>query len=222
MSLTKVQPGVIADIDAANQYLLGAFTSGAGTVDGSDTIVEALQKINGNIRALLGGYKTIASVGGSHSNATAKPAGTYMLGYGDLSAVAGTGTVYPVGLIGIYAADYPSVDGMTAKLRIRAQVNCNDTAPTGNYTFGLYPVTRPTVTGATNILNTYTLGTVVAGSDGATVSAPAADSQNSLVSSTFDLPADGQYVIAVVTTANPALNALVHLNAQLQYHYELA
>lgn len=163
-----------------------------------------------------GTYYTLLNVGASHT--AAKVAGTYALGYGGVAAVSGTGTLYPLGIIGIYSADFPTVNGKSPKLRIRAQVNCNDVAPTGNFTFGLYPITRPGTSGGAGLC-TYTIGTVVSGSNGATVSTPAADSQNSLVGSDFALPSDGQYIIAVVTTATVATSAHVHLNAQLQVHY---
>jgi len=163
-----------------------------------------------------GTYQTLMNVGGSHI--AGRVAGTYALGYGDPAAVSGTGTLYPIGIIGIFAADYPTVNGLSAKLRIRAQVNCNDVAPTGNFTFGLYPITRPGTSGGAGLC-IYTLGTVVSGSNGATVTTPAADSQTSLVGSDFALPTDGQYVIGVVTTATVAASSHVHLTAQLQQHY---
>jgi hypothetical protein len=158
-------------------------------------------------------YRTILDCSGSHT--AAKVAGTYALGQGDPVAISGTGTLYPITLISIKAADYPSVDGLAPKLRIRAQVAVNDVAPTGNFTFGLYPVTRPATSGGAGLC-IYTLGTVVTGSNGATVSAPAADSLSDLVGSDFALPADGIYCIGVVTTATVAASSHMHINAQLQ------
>lgn len=157
-------------------------------------------------------YRTLSEASGSHI--AAKVAGTYAMGAGVL-AKSGTGTLYPLTVIPIKAADYPAINGLTTKLRIRAQLFVNDVAPTGDFTFGLYPITRPGTSGGAG-LNIYTLGTVVSGSNGATVSAPAADSANDLVGSDFAMPADGLYVLGVVTTATVATSSHLHLNAQLQ------
>lgn len=162
-----------------------------------------------------GAYRTVLQASGSH--VAAKVAGTYGLGNGDPLAVSGTGTLYPLELIYIDSADFPSIGNQSPKLRIRAQVNCNDVAPTGNFTVGLYPVTRPATSGGA-ALNIYTLGTVVTGSNGATVTTPAAGSMTSIVGADFALPANGFYVLGVVTTATVATSSLVHINAQLQSH----
>lgn len=158
-------------------------------------------------------YRTILNSAGSHT--AAKAAGTYAMGYGDPIAVSGTGTLYPIATIYIAAADYPTVNGITTKLRIRAQLYTNDVAPTGNFTFGLYPITRPTTSGGAG-LNIYTLGTVVTGSNGATFTAPAVDGLLQAVGSDFAIPADGFYVIGVITTNTVANNSHLHMNAQLQ------
>jgi hypothetical protein len=167
------------------------------------------------INAATSVYRPILSVAGSHI--AARVAGTYAIPHGDALAISGTGTLYPIGLIHIAAADYPTVNGLAAKLRIRAQLMVNDVAPTGNFTFGLYPVTRPATSGGAG-LNIYTLGTVVSGSNGATFTAPAADSAGTAVGSDFALPADGLYCIGVVTTATVATSSHVHISAQLQAH----
>lgn len=162
-------------------------------------------------------YFNLLQASGSHI--AGRTANKYGLGFGNPAAVTGVGTLYPLAILHYVAADYPTtIDGLSPKMRIRAQVNCNDVAPTGSFTFGLYPITRPATSGGAGLV-IYTIGTVVSGSDGATVSTPAADSQNSLVGSDFTPPADGQYVIAVVTTATVAASAHVHLNAILQMHY---
>lgn len=158
-------------------------------------------------------YRTLMNVGGSHT--AARVAGTYAIPHGDALAVSGTGTLYPLGVIQIVAADLPTINGITTKLRIRAQLYTNDVAPTGNYTFGLYPITRPATSGGAG-LAIFTLGTVVTGSNGATFTAPAADLLGSAVGVDFALPADGAYVIGVVTTATVATSAHVHVVAQLQ------
>lgn len=167
------------------------------------------------LNTFLSQYKTILEVSGSHT--AAKVAGTYALGQGDPIAVSGTGTLYPIATIYIAAADFPTVNSLAAKLRIRAQLYTNDVAPTGNFTFGLYPITRPGTSGGTGVC-IYTIGTVVSGSNGATFTTPAADGLLNAVGSDFSLPADGHYIIAVVTTATIATNAHVHMTAQLQQH----
>lgn len=158
-------------------------------------------------------WRTVLSAGGSHI--AGKTAGKYGLGYGDPLALSGSGILYPLALIHLVSADYPTVTGEVCQFRIRGQVNCNDVAPTGNFTLGLYPVTRPATSGGAGLC-IYTLGNVVAESNGAQVVAPAADSSHLLVGTTFDIPSDGLYCLGVQTTATVATSALVHITAQLQ------
>lgn len=164
----------------------------------------------------LSNYRTLLDCSGSHI--AGKVGGTYAMGQGDPLAVGGTGTLYPINTILIAAADYPTIGGLAPKLRIRAQLYTNDVAPTGNFTFGLYPITRPGTSGGAGLC-IYTIGTVVTGSDGATFTTPAADGLLNAVGSDFALPSDGHYIIAVVTTATVATSGHVHLSAQLQLRY---
>lgn len=157
-------------------------------------------------------YRNILDCSGSHT--AGRVAGTYMMPQGDPIAVVGTGTLYPMNTIYIDPADFPTVDGLAAKLRIRAQVFVNDVAPTGNYTFGLYPVTRPATSGGTGLV-IYTVGTVIAGSTVA-LNTPAADSSNNVVGADFAMPAAGHYVVGVVTTATVAASSHLHISTQLQ------
>ncbi len=161
---------------------------------------------------LLATYRTIMECSGSHT--AAKVAGTYALGDGDPIAVGGTGTLYPIKVIHIASADYPTIVGAPV-FRIRAQLYTNDVQPSGNFTFGLYPITRPATSGGAGVC-IYTIGTVVSGSNGATFTNPAVDLLGNAVGSDFALPADGPYCIAVVTTGTIAANAHVHMCAQLQ------
>lgn len=167
-------------------------------------------KADSNVNA---SYRSLLQATGSHI--AGRIAGTYGMGLGDPLAISGTGTLYPLAIIHIVAADYPTINGLAPKLRIRAQVAINDAAPTGNLTFGLYPITRPGTSGGTG-LNIYTLGTVVAGSNGASFTTPAADALLGAVGADFALPADGFYVIGVVTTQTVAANSHVHAAAILQ------
>jgi hypothetical protein len=163
---------------------------------------------------MLGKYVTLISVSGSHI--AARVAGTYSLGYADAMPVNGVGTLYPTGIVRIDSADFPTINGLTPKLRIKASIQTNDVAPTGNFTFGLYPITRPATSGGAGLIIN-TLGAVVTGSNGATFTAPAADQSLTANGSDFALPANGWYVVGVVTTATVATSALVHCHAQLQY-----
>lgn len=158
-------------------------------------------------------YKTIHHAGGSHI--AGRVAGTYFLGYGDALGVTGTGTLYPAAIIYIAAADFPTVNSVAPKLRVRANLLVNDVAPTGNYTIALHPVTRPAASGAAGVL-IITVGAAVASSAATIITAPAADSSNTTVGADFALPADGYYVLGVVTTATVAVSSLVHINAFLQ------
>jgi hypothetical protein len=156
-------------------------------------------------------YRTILEASGSHI--AGKVAGLYAMGMGDPLAVSGTGVLYPIQLINIVAADYPTVNGLAAKLRVRAIVDVNGVAPTGNFTVGLYPVTSG---GGAAGLKIYTMGTLISGSAASSVTAPGANSMTAVAGSDFALPADGVYCLAVVTTATIATSALIHIGAALQ------
>ena len=158
-------------------------------------------------------YRTILDCTASHI--AARVAGTYWLGQGQPAGITGTGTLYAPNLIYITAADFPTLDGVAPKLRIRAQLYTNDVAPTGNYTFGLYPVTRPGTSGGAGLC-IYAMGTVVAGSNGAVFTGPAADGLHQAVGADFAVPANGHYVLGFVSTANVAANAHVQISASLQ------
>jgi hypothetical protein len=107
-------------------------------------------------------------------------------------------------------ADY-TVASKTIKLRLRAQVTANATAPACNFTFGLYPIT---VAGGADAI-TFTAGTVVSSSTVA-ISTPSASTVTSGVNSDFTAPADGAYAVGVVLSTTQANNSIVQLSAQLQ------
>ena len=160
-------------------------------------------------------YRTVIDCTASHI--AARVAGTYWFGQGQPAGITGTGTLYAPNIVYIDAADYPTLGGVTPKLRIRAQCYTNDVAPTGNFTLGLYPVTRPATSGGAGVC-IYTMGALVTGSGGATFTAPAADAALNTTSADFALPANGHYVIGMVTTATVATSAHVQFCAQLQLH----
>lgn len=157
-------------------------------------------------------YRTILDSSGSHT--AARVAGTYGFAQGDPVAISGTGTLYPLNTIYIAAADFPTLNGVAAKLRVRAVLHVNDVAPTGNFTFGLHPITRPATSGGAGLL-IYTIGAAVTGST-VTSTAPAADLSAPFAGTDFALPADGHYVLGVVTTATVAVSSHLHMSAALQ------
>jgi hypothetical protein len=158
-------------------------------------------------------YNIISEASASHT--AARVAGTYAMTDGDAAAISGTGTLYPVKIIRITGADYPTVDGIATKLNLQIALAVNDVAPTGNYTFGLYPITRPATSGGIG-LDIYTLGTVVTGST-VLFTAPAADGLLTGASGDFAIPADGFYVVGFVSTAAVAASSHLHMVSYLRY-----
>jgi hypothetical protein len=153
------------------------------------------------------GYRTLLDSSGSHT--AARALGTYGLGQGDPAAITAVGTLYPLNVIHIATGEFPS-----AMLRVRGTLFVNDVAPTGNFTFGLHPVTRPATSGGVG-LNIYTIGAAVAGSTFA-INAPAVDSMNQGASAEFAVPAAGFYVLGFVATAAVAASSHLHVSASLQ------
>jgi hypothetical protein len=196
----------LADQAGLTAALANATSLLAGTMSAQDKT---------RLDAMATPYRTLLDSSGSHT--AAKVAGTYGLGQGDPIAVSGTGILYPLNIIWLDPNDYPAVGSLTAKLRLLTSLFCNDVAPTGNFTFGLYPVTRPATSGGAG-LAIYTLGTVVPSST-ALYTTPAADSAGHVASADFAVPAAGFYCIGVVTTGTIAASAHVHLSAALQLHH---
>ena len=157
-------------------------------------------------------YRVILDSSGSHI--AGRVAGLYGMGQGDPLAITGTGTLYPVNIMYIDPADYPVLEGLATKLRIRSVLNVNNTAPTGNFTIALHPVSRPASGGAAGVL-IYTIGAAIAGS-GVAVNAPAARAQVNAVGADFNIPAAGFYCLAVTTTATVVANSHLHISAALQ------
>jgi hypothetical protein len=156
-------------------------------------------------------YRVLLDCSCSHT--AARAAGTYWMGQGDPAGVTGVGTLYPPNVIYIDPVDYPTVNGLATKLRLRAVVMPNDVAPGGSYTFGLYPITRPATSGGAAV-GIITLGTVVAGSTVAVT--PTADGLHNVAGSDFAIPAAGAYVIGFVTSAAVAASSHVLISAVLQ------
>lgn len=99
----------------------------------------------------------------------------------------------------IRGADLPTVTGLTTKLRLSANLHTNDINITSTMTIGLYPVTRPVISGNASSV-TFTLGTMVPGSNVSSFISPGAKYSDSKVSLDFNVPADGFYIIALSQT----------------------
>jgi len=161
-------------------------------------------------------YRTILAICGSM--VATQNAGTYYFNTQGLAiisdGISGDGVSNACSIY-IDPADFPSIGSLTTKLRIRAQLYTNDSAPTGNFTLGLYPFTRPASSGIANATR-YTFGTVITGSNGASFVTPSADGLLSAVGSDFAIPEAGHYMIGLVTTATIATSAKVDIAVQLQ------
>lgn len=215
---TPQQTAINLKADLASPTFTGTPTLPTGTIAttqsaGNNTTAVAttafVTAINNNAS-----YRGVFYGSGSHT--AAKVAGNYIFPpAGGVMAVGGTGTLYPLQVFHLTAADFPTINGITTKLRIKGAVHCNDVAPTGNFTFGLHPITRPATSGGTGLV-IYTVGTVVSGSNGAVVTTPAADTSTNAIGSDFAIPADGLYALVCVTTATIATSAHVHLTCVLQ------
>lgn len=201
IAISAATTGAAGSMSAADKTKLDGIASGANA--------------NATDAALSAAYRTLLDSSGSHI--AAKVAGTYGLAQGDPLAVSGTGTLYPLNVIYIDAADYPAIGALAAKLRVRCIIEANDVAPTGNFTIGLHAVTRPGTSGGAGLC-IYTMAAAIAGST-ATQNTPAADSQNIITSADFAVPATGFYVLGIVTTGTIATSAHVHISAQLQMRY---
>ena len=152
---------------------------------------------------------------GSGSQIAGQVAGTYALANGNAAAVGSTGTLYPQAVVYLDPADFSPKNGKRAKLRVRSEVHVNNVTPTGNITVGLYPITRPASSGGTGVL-IYDIGSTPVTGSTKLYTAPAADDSLAGVSSEFNAPAAGFYVLAIVTTATFATSSLAHVNAKLQ------
>lgn len=205
--------GTVFTITRATRVLAFTVSPTAPTPTAGDNSTKVATTAYVRAAAAHSSYRNLLERDASHT--AGKTAATYAIGTGDPAAVSGTGTLYPQGVFYYDPADHPTLDGLAPKLRIRAQVFCNDVAPTGTYIIGLYPVTRPATSGAAGLC-IYTLGTVVSGSQTSTVNAPAADSSNQVVGSDFAAPAAGYYVLGFVQTGTVAASAHMHIAAQLQ------
>jgi len=110
--------------------------------------------------------------------------------------------------------DYPTVNGVTTKLRISATISTNAAAPGCSFTFGLYPLTRNS---GGSLTITWTIGTVISGSQVAQFVTPALNTLTNTKGTDFAIPAAGMYAIGVITSATTATSSYTNMNAILQY-----
>lgn len=150
-------------------------------------------------------YRVIFQAAGTIT--AAQTAGIFGLPASGVAIKTGVGSVLPLMLFYIAGADFPTVNGVTTKLRCCGTLSCNDIAPTGNFTLALHPVTRPATSGGAG-LNIWTIGAAVAGS-GIALNTPAADSLQRFNGADFTIPADGMYCLAVTTTGTIAASSHV-------------
>lgn len=206
--------------DNGTVYWIGKWTLAVGDqLCYTDTAGWFVLDGSGNLKTASSGapnnsYRVILDSSGSHI--AGKTAAVYGLGQGHpLLVTGGTGSLEPLNLIHIAAADFPTIGGLGTKMKIKGSINVNETAPTGTYTLGLYPVTRPGASAGGAGLLVYTIGTVVTGSASNTVSAPGARSQTLMESADFAIPADGYYCIGMVQTGTVAASSHLHFSAAL-------
>lgn len=115
-------------------------------------------------------------------------------------AMSTTGAVntIPTPVIYINSSDYPTINGKTPKLKIRYIITSGDASYTGSFTCNLRPITS--ITG-TAVGYGYVTGTALTGSS-ATITNPSALSVTTDVSSQFDIPATGSYMLIVSNSTN--------------------
>lgn len=198
--------------------LSGDVTVGATGVTAIGATKVTAAMLNADTQA---GYRTILNASGyldDGSSPTTYALGTNFSGDSGMNTAGGTINIetsseisHPAPLIYIDDADY-TLASLTPKLRIRAQVLCNATAPgTITFTFGLYPIT---CAGAADVI-TLTYGTVVSNSTVAIVN-PSASTVNQDKNTDFAFPSDGVYALGVATSAVAASNTATLCSAQLQ------
>lgn len=215
-------PTVLAKDTNATRYLSNQGTSNNPSwnqVNLANGVTGTLPTANGGMDTAT--YHTILQAQGWLNSATT--ANTFWLVTGtsqiNTCTSGGSGNAIMPAMIYISSSDYPTVNGLAPKLRIRANLYVNNTAPTGTWTFGLYPMTSPGAGNSGGVgVRAHTIGTVVSGSNGASQATPAAATNYNLTSSDFALPANGWYAICIVTNATIATNSTVQLDAKLQLH----
>lgn len=193
--------------------MLSANSVGASEIiDASVTDAELASPNNSVYRTLLTSRGFIAwdAAAGTYMMGSVSGVSSNLLASAQSFSLASSSIQRPPDLLYFDDADY-AVASKTQKLRVRAQVAANATAPGINFTFGLYPVT---VAGAADAL-AFTVGTVVSGSTVA-LNTPSASAIAQGNSGDLTIPSDGAYILGVVTSGTIANNSAVALQAHLQ------
>lgn len=160
-------------------------------------------------RTIITAEATIASASGGAGHYWMNNASSLIVS-GSVSGVSG-----PVGLIHLVGADY-AVSGKTTKLRVRATLITNLTAPANTITAGLYSVTASG--GGANLVGV-TLGGAPAAIAGSTVAFASQGASTISVASDsgqFTIPADGVHLLGVQLSAAAAANSFNSLHIALQ------
>lgn len=156
-------------------------------------------------------YKTILEARPTVIGSSAA-AGTYPLGSQEAAMTAASDGIQARSIFYFDPADHDAsaIVARTTKLRVRAFVMTNSTAPGTTFTVGLYPVSAVTGTDPDATLGTVTSGSTVA------VATPALSTRNQGNSGDFTAPAAGYYALAVVLAGSTAAVSVTVVRALLQ------
>lgn len=213
-SYTTGNPANLTGGGAASMNdIAGPFTDVQTFVNGANIDTSNLAT-SAKPATLLGAYRTIHDIPGAYWDNNDTVLSQFIYGTSGLGMFPNTSaSQFGRPVIPFDPADY-AVSGLTTRLRIRAAVVVDDTAPAITFTVGLYPITS---VGAANSIRT-TLGVVVTGSQAAVVSPPA-NQTTQAVSSDFTPPAAGIYSVGVLPSGSPAGSSGGLLYAALQVHH---
>jgi hypothetical protein len=212
-----INPGDPLDADKVDQN----FTDLENAGNTLETTVEGnLDDSNFSSTAgMYTAYRTVAEVSSAIDSDVTYSAATYIMVGSSVIRLSGFSFdapgsfVAPPNQLLLNPSDY-TITGRTAKLRLRAMVACNGTAPARTFTFGLYPLS---VSGGAETL-VITLGALVTGSSIA-IASPPANSGTIATSADFDVPSAGAYLFGVALSGDPAANNSSTLVAHLQQHW---
>lgn len=201
---TKADTSSLAAADASTLEVVGGVLR---EKDGGTTLAKLATAAKADWEYAYSDYKRIGPLAASRLDAPG--AGTFVLlaNAGVLAANASAG--YSVFYLD--PANY-AAGSRTVKYNLDATALVNATAPTVNFTLGLYPVTA--VAGAAATLS-ITLGTVTSGST-CLFTAPGATSTNHVNSTDFTAPAAGYFAIGCVVSGAAAANSSTLVGATLQ------
>lgn len=164
----------------------------------------------------LGDYRTIREAVGSLASAAA--AGSY-LGYPGNFILSST-NASAIAVMRIDPALWTPPKGYKLKFRVKGKLVTNGVTAPGNITFTFRLQAVASVGGGSGTAPTVTLGAVVAGSNGATITNPAAaTAPDAAGDADFDPPAAGDYALICNLSGAIAANANMQIMAQLLRRY---